>query len=124
MFLFKKYQSFILIALLIIVAWLALTSRQSKSSVDLGNDPIFFYSLTCPHCKNVEEYIAKNNIRKKVKFQELEVSQNADSAVKFNEAAKICDLNPLKVGVPMLYDKGKCYEGKEEVIIQLELLSK
>jgi glutaredoxin len=112
----KKHQSLILIILLIVVVWLALTSRGNSNVVDLGRSPILFYSTTCPHCKNVEEYLTKNKVKTKIKIEELDVSQ-APNAEKYQQAIEACQVPSDKAGsVPLLYAEGKCYFGDVDVI--------
>lgn len=111
----KKYQSLILIILLAIIVWFVLTSRGKSNSIDLGTTPILFYSTTCPHCKNVEDYLTKNKVKEKIKIEELEIS-DPSSAQKFVQAAEICQLDPNTTGVPLLYADNKCYSGEVDVI--------
>lgn len=114
---FKKYQSLILVILLIVVVWLALTSRGNGTAPDLGKSPILFYSTTCPHCKNVEEYLTKNKVKEKIKIEELEVSQIQENVNKYNQAIEICQAPADKAGsVPLLFADKKCYFGDVDVI--------
>lgn len=66
---------------------------------------ILFYSLTCPHCVNVNNYIEANNVKEKVQFEEKEVSKdkcNAQFMVDLQEKHGV----PLdNIGsVPFLWD--------------------
>jgi glutaredoxin len=112
----KKYQSLILIILLVVVVWFVLTSRGNSNPIDLGTAPILFYSTTCPHCKNVEEYLTKNKVRAKIKIEELDVA-SASNVSKYQQAAEICQASPSQSGsVPFLYADKKCYFGDVDVI--------
>lgn len=78
---------------------------------------ILFYGDTCPHCKNVENYIAANNIKAKFSFQELEVYNNKDNAQLLGEKATQCGLDTTNgVGVPFFFDGQKCILGDQEII--------
>ncbi len=77
---------------------------------------IFFYSNTCPHCRNVEEYMVKNDIRNQVAFRELEVGNSVENANILIEKAKKCSIKPEDVGVPFFWDGAKCIMGDEPII--------
>lgn len=104
--------------MLVIVAVLVLTSRTvSSQEVNLGENPILFYSLTCPHCKNVEGFLTKNEVRKTIKFAELEVSQDQKNVRKYEKAVEVCQASQEKIGsVPLLFAEGRCYFGDVDVI--------
>jgi hypothetical protein len=86
---------------------------------------ILFYGADCPHCKNVEAFIATNSIDQKVKFTQLEVpfynktspqlAANGELAL---QIAKECKLDTINgVSIPLLYDgSGKCLMGDTDVI--------
>ena len=106
----KKYWPVLLGALLVIaaVSWF-LASQKPKM--------ILFYSDSCPHCQNVENYISSNNIRNKYKFQELEVSKNQDNAALLGAKAGQCGLDVNNgVGVPLFYDGQSCLVGDQDII--------
>jgi glutaredoxin len=77
---------------------------------------IFYYSLTCPHCKNVEKYVADNNIHAKVDFIEKEVSENKKNAAELLAKAVKCGIKPEEVGVPLLWDGSSCIIGDAKII--------
>ncbi len=78
---------------------------------------ILFYGQGCPHCKNVDDFVAANNIASKVKFSHLEVWYNKTNQVIISKVVKKCGITSDSVGVPLLYDgKSKCYEGDADVI--------
>jgi glutaredoxin len=77
---------------------------------------IFYYSLTCPHCKNVEKYVADNNVKAKVDFIEKEVSENKQNAAEFAAKAAKCGIKPENAGVPLLWDGSTCIVGDEPII--------
>ena len=37
---------------------------------------ILFYSISCPHCKQLESFIKKNDLHKKIKFSEKEITRS------------------------------------------------
>ncbi|MFA5230582.1 MAG: hypothetical protein WC422_04350, partial [Candidatus Paceibacterota bacterium] len=58
-----------------------------------------FYSDTCPHCKNVEKYIADNNVKTKVDLNEMNVN-NEDSVQVLLAIVQKCELSQESIGVP------------------------
>ncbi len=83
---------------------------------DPNADIVYYYGRECPHCKKVEEFLEKNDVYKKVNFAKKEVWHNKDNGEKLMEAAQKCGINPKKIGVPFVSEKGKCYIGDSDVI--------
>lgn len=109
----KKYKPLIIIFLVLV--FLGVLSSLGR----LTNKPemILFFGDTCPHCKNVDDYIAQNGIRDKVKFQELEVYNNQANARLLTAKAKQCGLDTTAgVGVPFFFDGTSCLQGDEPII--------
>ena len=78
---------------------------------------ILFYGDTCPHCKNVDDFISANGVRDKLKFQELEVYNNRANAQLLTFTAKKCNLDTVAgVGVPLFYDGATCLQGDQPII--------
>lgn len=85
------------------------------------NIPIFFYGNTCPHCKNVEEWMEKNNIESKIKIIKKEVYDNQKNSQELVKTAEKCGIATDSIGVPFLYtDEGKCLIGTPDVINYLK----
>ena len=77
---------------------------------------VLFYGQGCPHCADVENFIAQNNIDQKVKITRLEVWYNKNNAALLAQVAQKCGITANSVGVPFLYDgNGKCYIGEVDV---------
>ena len=110
--------SIILIALfgtLFLVYQTTQSSLSTTSSVTLDKDAfIYFYGNTCPHCAELNEWLKETGIEKKVKFEKKEVYQNKDNANLLQQAAEICRLETTQIGVPFVYDNGKCYIGSDQ----------
>lgn len=112
----KKYKT--LITFLIILAAVAilfslgrLTNPKSTSKM------ILFFGDTCPHCKDVDEFITANKTRERLDFQELEVYNNAKNARLLTATAKTCGLNTTDgIGVPFFFDGENCLLGSEPII--------
>ncbi len=99
-----------------------LTSCVSVNSLVLKDDSfIYFYSLTCPHCKNVKEFLDKNQVLDKLPIEEKEVSENRTNATLLTQAAVKCQIDQNEIGVPFLFDQGKCVVGDTPIIEHLTL---
>ena len=81
---------------------------------------VFYFGDTCPHCKNVEEYIIQNNVQDKILFEQKEVYNDAQNAKELKVVAKACGIDPMKVGVPLLWNEGSCLVGDEDIITSFE----
>jgi len=110
---------FIMKKLLITTIFFALILGLSACSLKpqaADTRPIFFYSTGCPHCQNVEKFLADNNVRGKYSFLEKEISDDRNNTALMVKYAKVCDLNTDNLGVPMLYSQGKCLSGDVDII--------
>jgi len=88
------------------------TSQNNQSAGQI----ILFYGDGCPHCANVEKYIADNNLESKISFAQKEVYKNQSNAKELEDKAKICGLPADSIGVPFLWDNGKCLVGDKDII--------
>jgi glutaredoxin len=93
------------------------SNKKAKIKVNLPSKDkiVYYYGLTCPHCKEVEEWMKKNKIEEKIKVEKKEVWYNKENAAELQEVAKFCSLDPTSIGVPFLWADGKCYIGTSGV---------
>lgn len=95
--------------------YLVYSLNQPKNPVNVRTltkkDFIYFYGVTCPHCKELNKFLEEKGINKRVKYEKLEVFYNEDNAALMKQAADMCKINPSGMGVPLILDKGKCYVG-------------
>ena len=110
-------------ALVVIVALIAtialiISIRQPNQAENnsSGTDMILFYSLSCPHCKNVSDHIGENNIKDKYSFTELEISENQKNSAKLIEKAEECGYDTKNLGVPFLWTGEACLMGDVSII--------
>ena len=110
--------SLIIVAIVaVILIWGQVAAKINASKPNM----IFFYGDTCPHCKKVEDYMAQNNIRARLKFQELEVYHNQDNVQLLSDKAQQCGLDTSQgIGVPFFWDGQKCILGDEDIINYLK----
>lgn len=96
--------------------WLIFTKNNNNAASASNNEIILFYSDTCPHCKNVEDFIRQNNIDLKLTITRKEVSYNIKNGELLAEKAAKCGLATNRIGVPLLWNGKICYSGDEDVI--------
>lgn len=103
-------------------------AKQVKGTsivVPKKDDFIYFYGATCPHCKNVNEYLNKKGITpEKLGYKKLEVYYNKENAALMEGAAQVANIPEGQVGVPFVYYKGTAYIGTPEVIGLFDKLNK
>ena len=110
----------IIISIVIVVLGYILVDSSNKKAKIKVNLPskdkiVYYYGLTCPHCKDVEEWMKKNKVEEKIKVEKKEVWYNKENAAELQEVAKFCSLDSTSIGVPFLWADGKCYIGKPDV---------
>lgn len=77
---------------------------------------ILYYGDTCPHCKDVEEYIETNSLDNKLSIVRKEVYQNQGNALQLTNKAKECGIDTTNgVGVPFMWFENKCYQGTPDI---------
>ncbi len=97
------------------------TSEGQKSVSFSVSDITYYYGNTCPHCKEVENWMEENKIEEKIKVVKKEVYDNASNAAELRLAAQKCGLDTKSIGVPFLYSpEGKCFIGTPDVIAFLK----
>ena len=115
----KLVAAVLLVAATSIFSITALLKERVSPAVNSQNSElVLYYGNTCPHCKVVEDYIAANNIGKKLEISQKEVFQDKANREEFTAKARICKLDMENLGVPMLWDakNSKCYEGDQPII--------
>jgi glutaredoxin len=91
-------------------------SGQTQSEANLiTSDVVLFYGKECPHCKDVEKFLAENKIAEKVKFDYLEIWYNKKNATLLQEKALECGVKKEEIGVPFLYSNGQCFIGAPDI---------
>lgn len=122
----KKFiaPAIIVSLVILILGWVLTGSFEKKDQKNLKlpskNSVVFYYGITCPHCREVEEWMKKNKIEEKIKIEKKEVYQNQNNAKELEKVAEVCGLNTASIGVPFLWAEGKCFMGTPEVIRSLE----
>ncbi len=110
----------VLIAGLMSIVVVGSNNKEKQVTVEkieaLSNgEPILYYGDTCPHCKDVEEWLKTNKVAEKVKFSQKEVWNNRQNAAELAEVAKSCNMDTSSIGVPFLYAENKCLVGVPDI---------
>lgn len=90
-------------------------TQNPASPASTNADIIFFYGQECPHCLDVEKFLADNQVADKVKYDSLEVWHNQSNAALMKQKADACGIQPEGMGVPFLWAKGQCFVGTPDV---------
>lgn len=80
---------------------------------------VLYYSDTCPHCTNVETYLAQNGIAQKVAFTQKNVLNSSANSQDLMTKAASCGMSTSSLGVPFLWDGesgNKCLMGDGDII--------
>jgi hypothetical protein len=116
----NKKSIFILIGAVIIagIIWYwSKASQKDENITEINREAqlILFYGRECPHCQELEKFIADNGIRDKVSFENLEVYHNKNNSQFLLEKAKGCGISENEIGVPFFYTRGKCLVGAPDI---------
>lgn len=79
---------------------------------------VLFVGATCPHCRKVEEWLDQNSqVKEKSGLVIKEVYYDKDNAQEMREKAQECQIDASQgLGVPFLFDQGKCIIGDQPII--------
>ncbi len=117
----RKNILIIIVVLFILgIGYLYYPKNSSNSpSSQPTDETIFFWGQGCPHCENVEKFFQENgNLDQKLNIKKLEVFNDKNNQKFFGEKIKECNLNSS--GVPVLYEKGRCFQGDTPIIDELK----
>jgi hypothetical protein len=108
--------SFFVICFIVIAGLYAISLQDKRDSPPVSGN-VFYYGITCPHCKIVEAFISENNITNKLIFESKEVYENTNNANELISLGKYCKLQMNYVGaVPLLFFNNTCYLGDVDII--------
>lgn len=91
------------------------TATNGNTAAVSGADIIFFFGRECPHCRDVEKFLADNKVSEKIKFESAEIWHNTANADLMKQKTAECQIGPSGMGVPLLWARGRCYVGALEV---------
>lgn len=91
--------------------------KEDELLKNLEGKMVYFYSKTCFHCVNVENFFKNSKIEEKVQFEKKEVSQDPQNAkLLILLAKKRCKFKEKEIGVPLFWTGTKCVMGDQPII--------
>lgn len=106
------------ILIIAILAIIAFSPKNQNPTLNISSSElIFYYGITCPHCKIVEEWMTINNVTQKLNITQKEVYLNSTNAQELIAVGKSCNLQKSYIGaVPLLYTNKTCHIGDTPII--------
>lgn len=115
----KSWQIVILVIIILVGGLFFLVSKTSKTE----NTPTppgamtYFWSITCPHCKNVADFLSTWPNASKLNLDKREVSENRANQALFTKAGAKCNIPQDQMGVPLLITlDNQCITGDNPII--------
>ena len=104
----------------------ALTKTKTVDSpvTALPSEIVIFVSNTCPHCAIIESLVKNGRMDKALPIEFKEVDEDDANLRLMVEKAKICGYDVSRLGVPLLWNGSRCYDGQDNIQIYLEQLMK
>lgn len=116
----KRLPIIIVIVILVLLGYFLLLSKSSNGSDSTSSNPdamLYFWSLTCPHCKNVAAFLESFPEKDKIILDKKEVSENRENASLLTKQSVQCNIPADQMGVPLLITKeGRCLTGDTPII--------
>jgi glutaredoxin len=102
------------------IVWGATASDSEKVSSDDAGNPnastVYYYGDGCPHCDDVQEFLNESGIGFGEDLAKKEVWNNSANQREMLARAESCGLDQSRIGVPFLWNDGKCFVGAPEVM--------
>lgn len=103
---------FIILASIVFLPAIAL----AQYSPIADDENVYYYSATCPHCRNVDSFFKQYGVVEKFNIVKKEVSQSPSNAKEFYDLCMAKNVPPEEMGVPYLHFEGQCLSGDAEII--------
>jgi len=102
-------------AIVVVALFVVLVKLSHPARPDSGLT--FFYSTSCPHCANVEDFFVANDVEKNISINKVEINGSTENAKLFYDTNIKCGItNQKEMGVPLLWDGTTCVNGDEPII--------
>lgn len=121
----KKFPLFIVIAIVLTVAFFIFKNSQPKDEEEVAAPTTnqYFWSKTCPHCANVAEFIDGWDKKDNFLMEKYEINESSENRLKFYNMGMFCKISKSELGVPFLVTPdGKCLVGDQPIIEYLKSL--
>jgi glutaredoxin-related protein len=82
----------------------------------------YFWSETCPKCKNVADFVDTWEAKDVFEMEKIEINESRENTVRFlTQGTKVCNLPRNRLGVPLLVTPdGECFFGDTPIIDYLK----
>ena len=124
----KTGFTFGIITLVIIAGGVFLLTRNDSEhesvSKNLPDYHQYFWSETCPHCDNVNDFMDTWEQSEFFEVEKIEVNESSEKTQLFFESGtQICKTPANRLGVPLLITpEGECFSGDTPIIEYLKKL--
>jgi glutaredoxin-related protein len=122
----KTGLTFGIITLVIIAGGVFLLSRDNQEQ-NLTNETLpdyhqYFWSQTCPHCDNVNDFIETWEGKGVFEMEKIEINNSNENIMLFlQRGTQVCRIPRNQLGVPLLVTpNGKCLSGDVPIIDYLK----
>ena len=114
----KFFFAAVVITIVIMFGGVFLLSGSSNEDVPpLFDGYEYFWGDGCPHCAKVAEFFDSWENYDKITISKKEVWNNPADSRLMNQRAKVCEIPPAEVGVPLLVlPDGSCITGDTPII--------
>lgn len=102
---FMKHILKIVVLGMLLILGLSSCGTQNNDIINPDADYIYYYGITCPHCKDLNEYMEANDIYHKVSIEKKEVWKNEANQQEFEALAQKLQIPEDKLWVPFIYEK-------------------
>lgn len=95
---------------------------QNSISQSLPDYHLYFWSETCPHCKNVADFIENWEGKDIFEMENIEINGSNENTMLFLQmGTQVCRIPRNQLGVPLLVaPDGKCLSGDVPIIDYLK----
>lgn len=92
----------------------------NKNLVAIPPGQFYFFSVNCPHCTTVKQYVKEHGVKNRLYYVEREVTNNQDNVALLQSIGQRCNIPADNLSIPFFWDGQNCYQGADEVIAYFE----
>ena len=113
----KKIISLLFIMFLIGTGCQNNNSKIIKKPIIIPTDhAILYHTLTCSHCIKVLNFMKQQKINQDKHIILKNPFKNKTDYNEYSQVIETCNIPLTQVGVPLLWDNGKCFRGDQAII--------
>lgn len=96
------------------------TEIPNNNLVKIPPGQFYFFSVNCPHCTTVKQYVNEHSVKNRLYYVEREVTNNQDNVALLQSIGQRCNIPADNLSIPFFWDGQNCYQGADEVIAYFE----